>query len=280
MSEGIPIKELATRTGIQAGTIRMWEQRYGFPQPGRTDSGYRVYSEEDVETLRRVAALRARGLSVPAALERAREWTGPTDRPSLFGAAVANVPGGARILRKRTMLAISRAIEDETLASGAGPIIMSAFQLETRYRAMERRYRRLARVADATIIFADFERPSVQPGRPAEIPIPDDATLGDEWSVVVDAPGYAACLVGFECLDNPPDLPDRERRFETVWTVDPEIVRKMSLLGAAIAAQADPAYGQQLEDLLSERPLAYERPAHGLTALTNRIVAYLEEAAG
>jgi DNA-binding transcriptional MerR regulator len=280
MSEGIAIGELAERTGIQAGTIRMWEQRYGFPEPGRTASGYRVYSEEDVETLRRVAALRARGLSVSASLARAREWAGPTDRPSLFGAAVADVPGGARVLRKRTMLAISRAIEDETMAQGAGPIIMSAFQLEHRYRAMERRYVRLSRVADAVVVFADFANARVEPGRPAEIPIPEDATLGDEWSVIIDAPGYAACLVGFECLDNPPDTPERERRFETVWTVDAEIVRRITRLGAAIAAQADPEYGRQLESLLAERPLAYDRPTPGLTALTNRIVSYLEEAAG
>jgi DICT domain-containing protein len=278
MAEGIGIGELAERTGIQAGTIRMWEQRHGFPVPARAPSGYRVYAQEDVEILRRVAALRSRGLSVPAALARAREWSGPTDRPSLFGAAVADVPGGARVLRKRTMLAISRAIEDETMAHGAGPILMSAFQLEHRYRVMEDRYRRLARVADAAIVFADFAEPCVEPGRPAEIPIPVDATLGDEWSVVVDAPGYAACLAGFECLDNPPDMPDSERRFEAVWTVDSEIVRRMTRLGAGIAAQADPGLGEYLEALLAERPLAYERPTHGLTALTNRMVSYLEEA--
>ena len=51
MSEGIPIKQLAERTGIQAGTIRMWEQRYGFPVPQRTSAGYRRYRQSDVEAL-------------------------------------------------------------------------------------------------------------------------------------------------------------------------------------------------------------------------------------
>ena len=69
--EGLGIKEVAERTGIAAGTIRMWEQRYGFPEPARTPAGYRVYAAADVETLRRVLAYRERGLSVPAALERA-----------------------------------------------------------------------------------------------------------------------------------------------------------------------------------------------------------------
>src|SRR3712207_5879607 len=69
---GLAIKDVAERTGIAAGTIRMWEQRYGFPEPRRTPTGYRVYDAEDVETLKRVVSFRERGLSVPAALERAR----------------------------------------------------------------------------------------------------------------------------------------------------------------------------------------------------------------
>ena len=52
----LAIKDIAAQTGIAAGTIRMWEQRYGFPSPERTASGYRRYCEQDVEALRRVQA--------------------------------------------------------------------------------------------------------------------------------------------------------------------------------------------------------------------------------
>ena len=83
MKGGLAIRDVAERTGLAAGTIRMWEQRYGAPVPGRSESGYRVYSSEDVELLRRAVAFRARGLSVPAALERARSL-GETDRPSIY----------------------------------------------------------------------------------------------------------------------------------------------------------------------------------------------------
>src|SRR4051794_41603835 len=82
----LAIREVAEQTGLAAGTIRMWEQRYGFPAPQRTPTGYRLYSPEDVDTLRRVMALRKSGLSVPAALQRARPLvTRPTHRPPLFG---------------------------------------------------------------------------------------------------------------------------------------------------------------------------------------------------
>ncbi len=69
----LAIRQVAERTGIAAGTIRMWEQRYGFPEPGRTPSGYRRYSDDDVEALRRVASYRRLGLSIPAAIDRVRD---------------------------------------------------------------------------------------------------------------------------------------------------------------------------------------------------------------
>src|SRR3954451_820225 len=85
----LAIKAVAEQTGVAAGTIRMWEQRYGFPEPGRTPSGYRRYSQDDVEALRKVLALRHRGLSVPAAIERARETGAPSDHPSIYAAVAA-----------------------------------------------------------------------------------------------------------------------------------------------------------------------------------------------
>ena len=46
----------------------------------------------------------------------------------------------------------------------------------------------------------------------------------------------------------------------------------------ANAARVDSDYGQGLEQLLADRPMALEEPAPALTALTNRVVAYLEDA--
>ena len=154
----LAIKDLAEQTGVAAGTIRMWEQRYGFPEPARTAGGYRIYTEEDVVTLRRVVAYRDRGLSVPAALERARSLAGATDRPSIFAAlAAGDAPVRPHRLHKPTLIAISRAIEEEALARAAGPVVIGAFQSERNYRAVEHRYRRLAHVADAVGVYATFK---------------------------------------------------------------------------------------------------------------------------
>jgi hypothetical protein len=277
--KGLAIKEVAERTGIAAATIRMWEQRYGFPEPSRTASGYRVYKDEDVDVLRRVTAFREDGLSVPAALERARATAGASDRPSIYGAIVsADEPVPSRRLRKRTLLAISRAIEDETLARAAGPVVIAAFQSQRNYAAVAHRYGRMAQNADACVVFADFGGVSERPGLPTEIPIAPDDALGNEWAVVVDAPGYAACLLAWETPESQRDteLPDRERRFEALWTLDPRIVRRAALVGAALAGRGDAGLGERLEGMLNGRPLAFEAPVPALTSLTNRIVGYMD----
>jgi DICT domain-containing protein len=270
----LAIKDLAEQTGVAAGTIRMWEQRYGFPEPSRTAAGYRIYTEQDVVALRRVVAYRNRGLSVPAALERARSLEGATDRPSIFAAlAAGDTPVRPQKLHRSTLIALSRAIEEEALARAAGPVVIGAFQSEANYRAVEHRYRRLAHIADAVGVFAAFDEPrSGQEDEPAEIPIGLGDALGHEWAVVVDAPGDAACLVGWDT----PGRNGSERIFEAVWTMDAPVVRRAAQVGAAIAARSAPDWSERLLAMLADRPLAVETPAPGLTALTNRMIGYLD----
>jgi DICT domain-containing protein len=281
MTTDLAIKDVAERTGIAAGTIRMWEQRYGFPAPERTPAGYRRYTQGDVEALRKVLALRHRGLSVPAAISRAQDSGGGlSDHPSIYAAVAATDPGARpSVLKKSTLVALSKAIEHEALALAAAPVVFGAFQREPFYRRVEQRYRRLALHADASAVFADFAGGVRHPpGGPAEIPIGDDHALGNEWAVIVDAPGYAACLLAWEQpgVAEPGGRGDLARRFEAIWTIDPDATRRAALVAARLAGRADPAFGARLEELLTDRPLALEEPAPALTALTNRMVAYLE----
>ena len=176
-------------------------------------------------------------------------------------------------LRRPTLIALSRAIEEEAMARAAGPVVIGAFQDERNYRAVEHRYRRLAHVADAVGVFADFEHSHTDDENlPAEIAIGSGDALGHEWAVIVDAPGYAACLVGWE-------TPGPGRVFEAVWTMEPPVVRRAAQVGAALAARAAPEWSERLLGLLADRPLAVENPAPGLTALTNRMIGYLDAGA-
>ena len=60
------------------------------------------------------------------------------------------------LLAKRTLIALSHAIEDESCARADHGLIMGAFQRERFYRQAEPRWRELARTADAAVALADF----------------------------------------------------------------------------------------------------------------------------
>ena len=45
------IKTVVQITGMTSATLRAWERRYNVLSPGRSDGGYRLYSERDIATL-------------------------------------------------------------------------------------------------------------------------------------------------------------------------------------------------------------------------------------
>jgi DNA-binding transcriptional MerR regulator len=51
------IKELESLSGIKAHTIRIWEQRYNFLKPARTETNIRTYNNDELKTLLSVALL-------------------------------------------------------------------------------------------------------------------------------------------------------------------------------------------------------------------------------
>ena len=77
----IPIRTVCELTGLNPITLRAWERRYGLIKPQRTASGHRVYSDDDVERIRKVLALTREGVAigqVKEALETATAIVTPT----------------------------------------------------------------------------------------------------------------------------------------------------------------------------------------------------------
>lgn len=65
MNEGHTIKVVAERTGLEMGTLRAWERRYGFPRPGRREgSNRRLYTDADIGRLLAMKRLLDRGYRV------------------------------------------------------------------------------------------------------------------------------------------------------------------------------------------------------------------------
>jgi MerR family transcriptional regulator, light-induced transcriptional regulator len=57
----LSISAVERDTGLSKDTLRMWERRYGFPQPGRDANGERVYPVSQVEKLQLIKRLMDRG---------------------------------------------------------------------------------------------------------------------------------------------------------------------------------------------------------------------------
>ncbi len=58
------IKDIERLTGVKSHTLRIWEQRYGIPQPKRTATNIRYYDDDDLKLLLNVAMLNRQGYKI------------------------------------------------------------------------------------------------------------------------------------------------------------------------------------------------------------------------
>ena len=283
-SAELTIGDLAARTGVAPATLRMWESRHGFPRPQRLASGHRRYDEHEVDLVRQVIRRRDGGsrleVAIAGVLLADAATVEPPGAPSVYAAIRRLHPDlQPQRLSKATLLAMSWAIEDECCARAESPMIFGSFQKERYYRAAEERWTELARVARSTLVFAGF--PPDDGGSPAAVPgttfvqLPEDAPMRREWAVVCDAPDHRAALTAWE-LPGQSTVPDKERLFESIWTVDAQAVRD----AARACAQVAQSLGHQ-----AAAPLLYEladnpppAPVELLQAssLLGRVVAYVD----
>jgi len=225
-----------------------------------------------------VARLRRSGLPVSAAINQVTQSTvQPAD--SFFATLCAHSGSRSHVLSKRALGAITSAIEDECLAQARRPVLIGAFQHARFYRQSEARWRELTRTAERAVVFADFEQSRGLGTTPQEVALPADSPVLREWVLVCDAPGFSACVVGWE-LPSPPGTADRNRRFETVWTLDPDSVRATMNVGIALLEQSDPERSELLAASLSRATGAASPDLQRATALFARIVDYSQWAAG
>lgn len=277
--DGLSIGELARRTGTPAATLRSWESRYGFPRPYRAPGGRRRYSRSDIDLIEVVMRLRSSGISLQAAISQATSAAAEAESSIFAGLRRRHPELIPQVLRKVTLLALTRAVEDECCARADRAVLFASFQHERFFRRSESRWKELARTSRLAVVFADFSGPDLapQPGTPIRVPLPADAPARREWTLVCDSPDYPACVSGWE-FPGQPEGSDAGRRFEVVWSVDPQVARNAAVICAQLARSAHPGLGHLLGALPSEPPSPASADLRRAAGLLSRMTGYLEAA--
>ena len=271
----LTVSELARLTGVATATLRSWEARYGFPTSIRRAGSHRRYDNRQVTLVSEVVRFRKSGLSVPASISAAEESVA---RPATsFFASLRSGAFGLRphVLGKPALRAVTSAIEDECLAQARRPLLIGAFQRARYYRQSEARWQELTRTAERTVVFADFASSRAGADRPTEVALAADSPVRREWVLVCDSPGFSACVAGWE-LPAHSGTADQDRRFETVWTLDPPAVRAATRVGIALVRQSDSELSDELTASLSDVAGRASPDLVRATSLFGRIVDYTQ----
>jgi methylmalonyl-CoA mutase cobalamin-binding subunit len=120
-AQPLPIAAVERDTGLSKDTLRVWERRYGFPQPVRNSLGDRTYPPDQVEKLRLLKRLMDSGFRpgklVPLPLdELQRLGQGPAGRTA---AAAPSAAGQYwELLQAHDVLGVRRQLQQVLLSVG------------------------------------------------------------------------------------------------------------------------------------------------------------------
>ncbi|MEO0406333.1 MAG: DICT sensory domain-containing protein [Cyanobacteria bacterium P01_A01_bin.135] len=139
----------------------------------------------------------------------------------------------SQVYFKSALTALSHAMEDQALATPGPSLIIANFQQERFYRQEAQRYRRIAEHSDQVYVLAAPETSFASGSEDYEkIAFDPSDSLSNEWHLVVINRLYSICLVCRERqlsdggeADNVsmPSSMDQTRRFEGVWTFNPQV---------------------------------------------------------
>lgn len=124
----LPIAAVERDTGLSKDTLRVWERRYGFPQPVRDAFDERIYPAEQVERLRLIARLLSNGQRpgrvVPLPLPDLQQLA----QDCAPGALSHHLPSPAQqqlltLLQQHDVAALRRALNQATLQLGLGRFV-------------------------------------------------------------------------------------------------------------------------------------------------------------
>jgi MerR family copper efflux transcriptional regulator len=110
----------AKAVGVSAKAIRIWEAKGLLPPAGRTEAGYRVFTDGDIEILRFINRAKTLGLTLPevkSILDLHRQGTAPCEQvTALLDAHISDIDRAIaelRALRTTLSAALQSARHDQ-----------------------------------------------------------------------------------------------------------------------------------------------------------------------
>jgi DICT domain-containing protein len=125
------------------------------------------------------------------------------------------------------------------------------------------------------VVFADFRRPQLG-AKPVELGLDTGSVVLREWAVVCDSPSFTAALAGWERPEGGPG----PRRFEAIWTVEPNVVRHASRACVRLVERSYPELAATISARLEAQPIRGSDDLRNATIVVNRVVGYLDQLGG
>lgn len=188
---------------------------------------------------------------------------------------------------KSALTALSHAMEDLILAGSDSPLVIANFQQERFYQQEIRRYQQIAQQTDHVYVLAAPETDSgfaVASGSLETIPLMPNDGLAQEWHLVIIGEQYTACLICREQLKSVSSL-DQTRRFEGLWTFDPQVTTQAARLLLGRIANYRPELNPKVEEAWQRYHLTKEVSAQtwistpqaiDTAIFAQRLVTYLQ----
>ena len=191
----------------------------------------------------------------------------------------------AQVYFKEPLKALSLAMEDLVLAGTEAALVIACFQREQFLRQETRRYEKIAQHTDHLYVLSASEKEPDFGSRlyPYEaVPFPPNDELTNEWHLVIVSQHYSSCVLCREHLENTTAM-DQARRFEGIWTLDPQVCAMAARLLLERTALYQPKLVEKIERSkqfflkagIADEPGSEQQTRHS-TIFGQRLVTYLQ----
>lgn len=120
----LPIAAVERDTGLSKDTLRVWERRYGFPQPVRDAFDERLYPSEQVERLRLIARLLGAGQRpgrvVPLSMAELQRLLLDSAPAATHAPLTPELQAVLDLVRRHEVMALRRTLNQAVLRLGLG----------------------------------------------------------------------------------------------------------------------------------------------------------------